>query len=43
MATGKFSSFSFISSFKTKLISASNRIDINFTRQRTSNRRGSLH
>jgi hypothetical protein len=42
MSTGKFRHFHLFL-FKIKLITASNRIDINFTRQRISHRRGSLH
>ena len=42
MATGKFRHFHLFL-FKIKFTSFSNRIDINFTRQRISHRRGSLH
>ena len=42
MSSGKLRHFHLFL-FKIKLKSASNRIDINFTRQRIANRRGSLH
>jgi hypothetical protein len=43
MSTGKLRRPFYLFLLKIKLNSASNRIDINFTRQRISHRRGSLH